>query len=80
MSERKKPDPKGYYAYTKLKGEELVKEYSKKLNINYEIENYPGTGHGFVFPQRLGLYNKQAAEKHWNRLLKLFDRNLLDVQ
>lgn len=40
VSERKKPDPKGYYAYTKLKGEELVKEYSKKLNINYGILRY----------------------------------------
>jgi len=40
VSERKKPDPKGYYAYTKLKGEELVKKYSKKLNINYGILRY----------------------------------------
>ena len=40
VSERKKPDPLGYYAYTKLKGEELVKEYSKRLDINYGILRY----------------------------------------
>ena len=50
--------------------------YLKKLNINYKIENYPGTGHGFVFPQRVGLYDENAAEKHWEKLFDLFSRNL----
>jgi UDP-glucose 4-epimerase len=31
VSERKKTDPKGYYAYTKFKGEELIKKYSKEF-------------------------------------------------
>ena len=53
-----------------------LNNYLKKLNIKYKIETYHGTGHGFVFPQRVGLYDKNAAEKHWQRLLGLFNRNL----
>lgn len=44
--------------------------------IDYRIEWYPGTGHGFVFPQREGLYDKAAAERHWERLFAMFRRNL----
>ncbi|MFM7120540.1 MAG: dienelactone hydrolase family protein, partial [Gammaproteobacteria bacterium] len=36
----------------------------------------PGTHHGFVFPQRPAVYGKAAAERHWERLLALFARNL----
>lgn len=50
--------------------------YLNNLNINYKIEVYPGTGHGFVFPERLGMYNEKAAEIHWTKLLDLFHRNL----
>ena len=53
-----------------------LNDYLKKINIKYKIEIYPGTGHGFVFPQRVGLYDEDAAEKHWERLLDLFNRNL----
>ncbi len=44
--------------------------------VNGRVEWYPGTGHGFAFPTRAGLYDKAAAERHWARLLSLFDRNL----
>jgi UDP-glucose 4-epimerase len=40
VSEKKKLNPQGYYAYTKLKGEELIKKYSKKLNYNFAILRY----------------------------------------
>ena len=36
-----------------------------------EVEIYPGTAHGFAFPQR-PVYNKPAAERHWERLYALF--------
>ena len=39
------------------------------------VEWYPGTEHGFVFPQRPA-YNRDAAERHWSRLHDLFDRTL----
>jgi len=53
-----------------------LNNYLKNLKINYNIEIYPGTGHGFVFPQRKGMYNKNASEKHWDKLIDLFSRNL----
>ncbi len=43
--------------------------------ISYQVEWYPGTHHGFVFPQREGMYDKAAAERHWARLFALFRRN-----
>ena len=44
--------------------------------VRYRIEWYPGTHHGFVFPQRAGLYDKASAERHWERLFALFRRNI----
>jgi carboxymethylenebutenolidase len=44
--------------------------------VNYRIEWYPDTAHGFVFPGRTGIYHKAAAERHWERLFALFGRNL----
>ena len=40
-----------------------------------EVEIYPGAEHGFTFPQR-ALYQKQGAERHWERLNALYRRNL----
>ena len=40
VSENKKPNPQGYYAYTKYKGEELIKRYSKRYNYKYAILRY----------------------------------------
>ena len=40
-----------------------------------EVELYPGVEHGFAFPQR-PVYNKAAAERHWERLVGLYRRNL----
>ncbi len=42
----------------------------------HRIEWYPGVEHGFVFPQRTGIYNRAASERHWERLFSLFERNL----
>ena len=42
----------------------------------HRIEWYPGAEHGFVFPQRAGIYDRTAAERHWERLFGLFDRTL----
>ena len=55
---------------------EQLDDYLKKLGINYRIEWYPETHHGFVFPQRAGMYHKAAAERHWERLFAMFARNL----
>jgi carboxymethylenebutenolidase len=42
---------------------------------NAEVEIYPGTHHGFAFPKR-PVYDRNAAERHWERLLALYRRNL----
>ena len=42
----------------------------------HRIEWYPGVEHGFVFPMRVGIYDRPAAERHWERLFSLFDRTL----
>jgi carboxymethylenebutenolidase len=42
----------------------------------HRIEWYAGAQHGFAFPQRVGVYNAMAAERHWERLFSLFARRL----
>jgi carboxymethylenebutenolidase len=42
---------------------------------NNEVEIYPDTHHGFAFPKR-PVYHRDAAERHWERLLALYRRNL----
>ena len=40
-----------------------------------EVELYLGVEHGFAFPGRAA-YDRDAAERHWERLLALFKRRL----
>ena len=40
-----------------------------------EIEIYPGVHHGFAFPER-SVYDRPAAERHWERMIALYRRNL----
>jgi carboxymethylenebutenolidase len=42
----------------------------------HRIEWYPKVEHGFVFPTRTAVYDRAAAERHWERLFALFDRTL----
>ena len=55
---------------------DALDQHLASTGINYRIEWYPGTNHGFVFPQREGMYHKASAERHWERLFALFQRNL----
>ncbi len=57
---------------------DMVKELQglfQRSNAKGELEIYPGVHHGFAFPQRK-VYDKAAAERHWERLLALYDRHL----
>jgi carboxymethylenebutenolidase len=54
--------------------EELTGLLEKSGNRG-ELEMYPGVHHGFAFPQRW-CYDKPAAERHWERLIALYRRNL----
>ena len=45
----------------------------------HRIEWYPKAHHGFVFPLRAGIYDRDSAERHWERLFELFGRTLRAV-
>lgn len=55
---------------------EALEAHMQESGANYRIEWYPGTHHGFVFPLRAGMYHKDSAERHWERLFAMFNRNL----
>jgi carboxymethylenebutenolidase len=56
--------------------QEMVDQLKRELaGAHGEVEQYAGTDHGFAFPLR-PVYNKAAAEQHWERVLSLFGRNL----
>jgi carboxymethylenebutenolidase len=54
---------------------ETLRKSLKEIHPNTEIEIYLGVDHGFAFPQRPA-YDKAAAERHWERLIALFRRQL----
>jgi carboxymethylenebutenolidase len=54
---------------------EKVRQAMENDRANAEIEIYPGTHQGFAFPKR-PVYDRDAAERHWERLLSLYRRNL----
>ncbi len=53
---------------------ELKKLFDASGNSG-ELEIYPGVHHGFGFPNRK-IYDKAAAERHWERLIALYRRRL----
>jgi carboxymethylenebutenolidase len=54
---------------------ETLRKSLEESHANAEIEIYFGVEHGFAFPQRPA-YEKAAAERHWERLIALFRRQL----
>jgi carboxymethylenebutenolidase len=53
----------------------LKKQLAADNVKNAEVEIYSDADHGFAFPLR-AVYNKAAAEQHWERLLALYRRKL----
>jgi len=53
-----------------------LEAHLRATGTNARVEWYPGTHHGFAFPDRGAVYDKPAAERHWERLHALFARNL----
>jgi carboxymethylenebutenolidase len=43
--------------------------------VEHTLEIYPGARHGFAVLGHL-VYDREASERHWSRLLELFDRTL----
>jgi carboxymethylenebutenolidase len=62
--------------YAPLEMVEALDQTVKSKNLNAEVELYPGVHHGFAFPQRGSVYEKAAAERHWERLFSLWRRRL----
>ncbi len=54
---------------------EPLRQALRASDVNAEVELFPGVEHGFAFPARPA-YNKEAAERHWERLFALFRRRL----
>ena len=53
---------------------EMIDQLRAELDAkggNAVVEIYPGTAHGFAFASR-PVYDKAAAERHWERLFTLF--------
>jgi carboxymethylenebutenolidase len=61
--------------YAPLEMVEALDASLKAADANAEVEIYRGVHHGFAFPQR-AVYDKAAAERHWERLFALFRRTL----
>jgi carboxymethylenebutenolidase len=46
-----------------------------KTNVKHEIKTFPGTEHGFAFPER-AIYDTLAAEETWDKMLAMWKRTL----
>jgi carboxymethylenebutenolidase len=54
---------------------QALRELLQAAKVNATVEVYPQCEHGFAFPARR-MYKKAAAERHWEALFDLFQRNL----
>jgi carboxymethylenebutenolidase len=46
-----------------------------KTDIRHEVKVFPGTQHGFCFPER-PVYDTLAAEETWEKIFAMWDRDL----
>ncbi|MGH7212120.1 MAG: dienelactone hydrolase family protein, partial [Acetobacteraceae bacterium] len=46
-----------------------------QAGTKHTLEVYPGTHHGFCFPER-AVYDTRAAEATWEKIFALWDRHL----
>ena len=61
--------------YAPMETIEKLRHAMAEDDARAEVEIYPGTHHGFAFPKR-PVYHREAAERHWERLVSLYRRNL----
>jgi carboxymethylenebutenolidase len=62
--------------YAPMETVQTLDQLVKAKNLNAEVELYEGVHHGFAFPQRGAVYDRPAAERHWERLFALWKRRL----
>ena len=54
----------------------LLETALKARKVDYELEWHHGALHGYMMPSRTDLYNRDAAEKVWGIMEKLWARTL----
>jgi carboxymethylenebutenolidase len=54
---------------------EALRRTVASQSVKAEVELFEGSEHGFAFPARHS-YDRAAAERHWERVFALLDRNL----
>jgi carboxymethylenebutenolidase len=52
-----------------------LKAALKRTDVKATVETFPGTHHGFCFPER-AVYDTLAAETTWAKIFALWDRHL----
>ena len=55
---------------------EILRQTLDSNQIDYQLDIYPGTEHGFCFPERKWCYAEGAAEDVWKRSFAMFKRQL----
>ncbi len=63
-------------AYAPKEMIDQLEAHLREVGANARVEWYPGTHHGFAFQRRGAVYDRDAAERHWERLHALFRRTL----
>ena len=53
-----------------------LEAYLNTININYRIEFYPKTEHGFYYPHLEEYFDKPSTERLWERLFAILKRAL----
>lgn len=51
----------------------ILREHLVTLSVPHSIETYPGTEHGFIFPERY-CFNPDQTLTHYSRIKDLFER------
>ena len=74
VRENKKPNPMGYYAYTKYKGENLIKKYSKEFGYKYVILRYFNVA-GASLSNKIGQMEKSHGQLFKNIAIQALKKN-----
>ena len=79
VSELKKPNPMGYYAFTKYKGESLIKKYSREIGYNYAILRYFNVA-GASPSNKIGQIEKSHGQLFKNISIQALKKKILSLE
>ena len=74
VNEKRKPNPQGYYAYTKYKGEEIIIKNAKKFNYRYSILRYFNVA-GASLSGKIGEIQKSYGHLIKNLAIQSLEKN-----